>query len=158
MLTLYISLSVILAFAIGLLAIPYIQAKKSLLSKSFLILGLVILLFSFTLYSFFGAPSALKQWLTVGKQHYQIMLEYNQLGGIEGIISRIKAKLKANPRDAQGWFILGKLSLANHDYALAFTALDKAQQLQPENSEIRHYYLIAYDIIKKQSKSIQEPN
>lgn len=139
MVSFYFLLSLMLVSAVGLLAIPFIK-NRAVFSKSFFAVTILIILSSLGLYYFLSDKQALKLWLTQGKQHYQLLLKVDELGGIDNIIERINKKLAANPQDAQGWFILGKLYFAKQDFASALTALTKAHQLNPGNEEITRYY------------------
>lgn len=144
---LYGLLVLMLFSGICLLAIPFINTS-TLLSKYFLFSALFVTVFSLGIYQFKNNNLALKQWLAHGEQHYQLQEDIQQLGGFEGMIERIKKKLAANPDDATGWFILGKLYLANQDYTHAKQALDKAAKLRPNDVEIERFYNMAAEKIK----------
>lgn len=139
---LYSLIILMLACGICLLTIPFI-ITKTLFSRYFFISALFVILFSLSLYQLTGNHTALKQWITQGEKHYQLQQEVKQLGGFAGIIKRIKKKLAENPEDAEGWFILGKLYLANHDYNNAIDALGKAVKLRPNDQRIKHVYDLA---------------
>ncbi|MCC2666542.1 MAG: hypothetical protein K0R24_1937 [Gammaproteobacteria bacterium] len=70
--------------------------------------------FSFSIYVFFNNTIALAQWINHGQQHYELLVKYNQLGGIDGMIAKIKQKLAQNPSDKQGQIILKKLYHIKH--------------------------------------------
>ena len=142
MYVLYSLIILMIAFSICLLMVPFIKTKTSF-SNHFLLSALFVILFSLSLYQFTGDHAALKQWLTQGEKHYQLQQEIKQLGGFAGIITRIKKKLAENPEDAEGWFILGKLYLANHDYNDAIDALGKAVKLRPDDQRIKRVYDLA---------------
>ncbi len=120
----------LLLCAVGLLATPFV-VNKNILSKNFLLASGFILVFSFTIYQFTTDKTALSYWLTQGKTHYQLQEQFNALGGIDGVIARVQAKLNANPTDAKGWWILAKLYAAKHDDAAAAAAVKKARELSP---------------------------
>ncbi len=130
-LLLYVSIFLMLTTSILVLAVPFIKTR-SLSSHYFLLPALFIILFSLSLYLTSNNSHALKQWLTEGEKHYRLQQEVNALGGIEGMIARIKHKLAENPRDAEGWFILGKLYFADQRYDAAKEAFGKAHELRPE--------------------------
>ena len=133
---LYSLLILMLLSALALLALPFFVNKK-LFSRYFLMTALFIIVCATGLHYVLEDDTALQQWLTHGKQHYNLQEEVAKLGGIDNIIEQIKQKLAANPDDAEGWFILGKLYLANHQYTEAKKALIKAKQLQPDHVEIK---------------------
>ncbi len=80
----------------------------------------------FSLYFAISQPAAVNQWLEKGREHYALLVEYQALGGIDGMISRIKEKLDKNPDDAEGWIVLGKLYLAQHNEKAAKAAFQHA--------------------------------
>jgi cytochrome c-type biogenesis protein CcmH/NrfG len=141
MITLYGLFFLMLVCAIGLLAIPYVKTQ-TLFSRGFFSAALFTLILAIGLF-FAGNHAGLKEWLTRGKEHYQLQNQMNQLGGFAGIVARIKEKLAQNPDDAKGWLILGKLYLANENYHDAIDALSKAHKLQPTDLEIKHFYELA---------------
>ena|SRR5579872_1165414 len=144
---LYSFFILMLSCGIGFLAIPFITTN-TISSKYFLLSAIFMILFSLGLYQFNGNQTTLKQWLMYGEKHYRLQQEVNQLGGFAGIIEKIKKKLAENPDDAEGWFILGKLYLANQDYNEAKEALGNAVALQPNNSEIKRFYNMAVEKTK----------
>lgn len=139
MLMLYSFLIIMALVAIGIISIPFLK-NSTLKSKNAILISLFILCFSFIVYQFSGNKSALKKWITQGKQHYQLQNQVIELGGIDAIIENIKQKLKNNPDDAKGWFILGKLYYSQHNYEAAKVVLKKAHELEPDNVEIMRYY------------------
>lgn len=132
MLTLYIAITIMLVLSVGLICIPF--AKNNLtgcvLSSSF------IVILALTLYQFSGNRDAVKQWLTHGAEHYHLQVQIKQMGGIDAIIKQVQAKLEANPNDAQGWIILGKLYLGKQDNKSAEAAFRRAKELGVETAVI----------------------
>lgn len=135
MFTLYCALFTMLVVACIIIAIPFFKNQKRLLRYCFLTC-LVVSIFAALLYVSTRDQAALKNWLTQGKEHYQLMEKFNELGGVDGAIHRIQEKLIANPQDAEGWLLLGKLYLGKQDREKAKSALQKAHDLQPNNVEI----------------------
>lgn len=136
---LYSLLFLMLVIAILLLAIPFIKNKSASI-QAFLMIALIMIVFAGGLYSLTSNHAALEEWLLHGKEHYQLLLEYQQLGGLEGLITKVNAKVKENPNDAQGWYILGKLYLMKQDLPNARKALEKAHQLKPADGQIEYFY------------------
>lgn len=128
--------------SVFLLALPFI-ATRSVLSNYFLLSALFVILFSLSFYFMNDDQAAIKQWLVRGEKHYRLQQEVDRLGGFAGIVNQIKKKLAVNPDDADGWFILGKLYLANQDYLEAKEALGKAHKLRPDDLQIKHFYDVA---------------
>jgi cytochrome c-type biogenesis protein CcmH/NrfG len=136
--TLYAFQLCLLLIALGIIAIPFAKQKK-LFSRYFILICLIITLLAGILYRFSANPAALKNWLTTGREHYQLLEQFNELGGVDGAINRIEEKLAANPNDAAGWVLLGKLYLGKQDMREAKSAFEKAHALQPANEEINRY-------------------
>src|SRR5580698_6057419 len=113
---LYSLIFLMLLSAILLLSIPFILTQN-LLSQSFLFSSFFIIIVSLSLFFSTENYDGLKYWLTIGEAHYRLQQEIKNLGGLSGMIKQIKLKLAADPNDAEGWFILGKLYLANQDPA-----------------------------------------
>lgn len=129
--------------ALSVLAVPFVIANKNnkiIFTKNFMIISLLMVTLAFGIYQIIGNQRALQSWFAYGKEHYQLQETVEALGGVPGMIAQIKMKLQANPEDAQGWLILGKLYLAEQEIALAKEALTKAHQLQPDDNEINRYY------------------
>src|SRR5579872_4412854 len=99
---LYLCLSFLLLTAWGLLALPLMSTGSSVLTKKFLALVISLTLFSTSLYYFSGNARPLSFWLAKGKQHYQLLQQLQQLGGLDTVIARIQEKLKSDPTDAKG--------------------------------------------------------
>jgi cytochrome c-type biogenesis protein CcmH/NrfG len=136
---LYGLLALMMVASMCLNVVPFVT-NKSICTKRFVIVILLSCFFAMGLYRFSGDKQALNQWLTTGKSHYQLQESVNQLGGIKGMISHSKRKVQANPLDAQGWLILGKLYLAEQDVQAAKAAFSKAHKLQPQDEKINYYY------------------
>ncbi|WP_051301715.1 c-type cytochrome biogenesis protein CcmI [Sedimenticola selenatireducens] len=52
-----------------------------------------------------------------------------ELPSVEQMIGALVERLKQNPDDAQGWYLLGRTNMALKDFATAATAFEKVQQL-----------------------------
>jgi cytochrome c-type biogenesis protein CcmH/NrfG len=126
MLTLYLTLIAMTIAAMAIIAIPF----KFHFSKSFLAVLSLTLTVAFGLFHISNNTQGQRQWLTEGKAHYDLLVAFQELGGFDGTITRIKEKLKQNPNDARGWRILEKLYLAKGDTRNANKALMKANQLE----------------------------
>lgn len=126
-----ISLIILLFIMLGLALVILASSKKH-----FWVIALLFVLFAGGLYFFTTPFSALKAWHDQGKAHYDLLVEYQKLGGLDGMIAKVKTKLKTNPNDAMGWFILGKLYLMKNDPLHAKKALQKAHQLNPDDKQI----------------------
>ena len=118
MYTLYSLLALMLIVAFCLLFLPIFSTDTRSDSNDFIFSKIIIFsifsIFSFSLYFFLNNTTMLAQWINHGQQHYQLSVDYNQLGGIDGIIAKIKERLAQNPADQQGRIILEKLYRLKH--------------------------------------------
>src|SRR5580704_6635439 len=60
-----------------------------------------------------------------------------QLGGVEEMIARLTERLNRNPKDAEGWRMLGWSYFNTERFAQSAAAYAKAIDLDPENAELR---------------------
>jgi cytochrome c-type biogenesis protein CcmH/NrfG len=127
---LYSFIFLLLATGILFIAVPFIK-NKMFFSKSFFVIASFVVIFSLSLYFTLCSPQDLRTWLTQGRNHYELLVQMDQLGGIDGMIDRIKLKLVENPEDAEGWFILGRLYLAKNDKENAEKAFQRVN-VMPE--------------------------
>jgi len=135
MMLLYSLLTGMLISALALIAIPFFRLRIA-----YYFLALVMSLIATSLYQWSSPPAAaLKFWLDYGQQHAKLMEKISDLGGMDGIIARIKKKLKVNPNDVAGWIILGKIYFSQRDFNNAATAFEKAYFLQPDNPDVIDY-------------------
>jgi len=132
----YVLLTLMLFLALIIVCMPFILSKK-ILTRSFF---LIIFLFSTAaifLYLLFGNTFALKQWINGGQEHYQLLTEVNQLGGMNVIIHRIQQRLADNPNDIHGWIILSKIYISEGRLSEAKKTLEKAYHIDSNNLEVR---------------------
>lgn len=123
---LFVLFMLLLVSAFCLLFLPPLRAHCHLLCREHIILSMLTMAFTFSFYLLSSHPFVLNQWLKYGQPHYQLLMEYEQLGGINGIIFKIKRRLAKNPNDRQGWLILGKLYKYKHDNKAAEKAFQRA--------------------------------
>lgn len=123
-------LILMLLVAIAFIALPFAKHRQ-IFSKKFLASTSLVVLLAVGLYFLLGDYRGLSQWMSQGREHYQLMATFESLGGVDGAISRIENRLLENPNDAKGWFILGKLYLSKHEDAKAKAAFENARKLTP---------------------------
>lgn len=140
MIILYILLAIMLLIALSLLAIPFLNNASANKLKIFSCLAGFLIILSVWIYYLSTNTDALYNWFSTGKQHYQLLNQFEQLGGINGAITQIKKRLAANPEDAQGWLILGKLYLSQQNIVEAKKALTKAHSFSPKDEQINQLY------------------
>lgn len=103
-------------------------------SFSWMLLIIVIWITSLFLYRIFGHEKAWHDWQAHGRAHYDLMVEVQRLGGIDGLIQGIEARLAQNPNDITGWQLLAKLYAAKQEPEKAQQALQHVAALQQANA------------------------
>lgn len=98
-----------------------------------LLLGWLGILPSLTLglYLYLGAPAILDA---------QPLLQARGNHDVDAMLSALKAKLKANPNDAQSWYVLGRSYVALQRHPEAEAALAKAVELAPNEARLLSQY------------------
>ena len=90
-----------LALMLTWVAIPFLQAGKSLLSRPFLVITFCSTLLTLSLYRITGSAPLL--------EHYQLEKSIQALGGMEAIIHAIEKRVAEHPEDKRGREILDKI-------------------------------------------------
>jgi tetratricopeptide (TPR) repeat protein len=140
MLLIYSLQALLLAGAMLLLAFPFIRKQQSLFSRQYLGAAFSTLVFASFLSVLLSDHKGLNLWFAGGKQHYQLLETFNEMGGADGAINSLLRHLNTHPADGKAWFLLGKLYLGKQDIADAKIAFGKAHQLIPADTEITEYY------------------
>jgi cytochrome c-type biogenesis protein CcmH/NrfG len=128
-------LFIVMLIATGIIVVSaFVKHKKKHLKKIFVTLFLMFS-FIFFIFSSTGGTHQLYGWVNGGKQHYALLKQMQNLGGLDGMIAKLTKQIDADPQNAQAWMILGKLYLFKNDKTLALNAFKKAQELAPNNAE-----------------------
>lgn len=127
-------LVLMLLIALCLAAIPFAKSK-TVFSKKFFICEFFIILFCVSAYLIFGNYTGLSEWNNRGEEHYNLLDTFDRLGGVDGAIKKIEDELMQNPKDAEGWYILGKLYLSKHEDAKAKAAFENARRFSSQPKE-----------------------
>lgn len=61
-------------------------------------------------------------------------------GQVEAIITKLQARLQANPKDAEGWRMLGWVQFKSQRFAASAEAYAKALEIDPANIEYKSAY------------------
>lgn len=72
----------------------------------------------------------------------------DKLGTVEQMLEKLAAKLKENPDNAEGWFMLGRSYMSMNRYKEAVAALEKTNQLIPNNPVIMLRYADALSMLR----------
>lgn len=101
--------------------------------------GLLPLLFSalfvvaatISVYLYLGTPQLIDREVTLAQQPAN-----EKLPSIEEMMTTLVERLKENPEDAEGWYLLGRTYMAMKDYQRAAFAFDKLNQLVSDQPSI----------------------
>ena len=108
-----------------------------------IILIVIVPMFAVGLYAFLGQPDLIeggkKQTATTPAGHGSSN-GADKLATVEQMIDRLAAKLKENPNNAEGWFMLGRSYMSMKRYKEAVAALEKTNQLVPNNPTVMLQY------------------
>ncbi|MGL5291994.1 MAG: c-type cytochrome biogenesis protein CcmI [Vibrionaceae bacterium] len=107
--------------------------------------AIAVLLVSYGVYFQLGGLPKLAQWRFADQRFPELMQRLNageELSDQEQQIFALglRSSLVSNPDDAQGWLLLGKTLLFNHDWQSFDLAVSKAYALLPNDEEIRLRY------------------
>ena len=139
----YLVLISMLLIAISFLSVFYYRNKKNISMHSFFILSFLLIILSLSAYQLCGDAKELKSWYRFGEKQYEFMMAYERLGGINGMIARLKRQLAEDPDNIDALVILGKLYLAKLDYVPAEAAFNHALDLKPGDPQIKHWLDVA---------------
>jgi cytochrome c-type biogenesis protein CcmH len=113
--------------------------KHSLKSSGSLILVLtlsvLIPLSAFLLYGHWGAYSQVQQAAFVQQRVAAVKADISQTGSRQHLITEFEEHLRDKPKNAKGWYLLGKLYLQDGRVKEATAALEKSNQRQPNQPE-----------------------
>ncbi len=108
-----------------------------------IILIVIVPVFAVGLYAFLGQPELIeggkKQTATAPAGHASSN-GAGKLATVEQMIDKLAAKLKENPDNAEGWFMLGRSYMSLKRYKEAAEALEKTNQLVPNNPTVMLQY------------------
>lgn len=117
---------------------------KSLNRVTQLVLILSVPILAVGFYVFLGQPDLLdgaKKQTAVPEHAGQASANgASKLGTIEEIVEKLAAKMKEEPDNAEGWFMLGRSYMSLERYEEAVAALEKTNQLVPDNPVIMLRY------------------
>jgi len=104
----YIGFGLLSAFMLLIISLPFLSQTKKKLSPFFSTVGLM-LSFIWLTFLMTGGTHGLKDWLNGGQAHYLLMTQVQSLGGIEGMIAKLEARVKAHPEDETAKGMLERL-------------------------------------------------
>lgn len=118
------------------------QSTSNIKGPSFRCPAIVIILGSIALVSaasvFYWQQGTAKAWITQQQlqlQNQQASALLQTMGGKTQVIAAMQARLRENPLDARGWYLLGRLYFNDNRFNAASDAFIRANRLQPEQSD-----------------------
>jgi cytochrome c-type biogenesis protein CcmH len=91
---------------------------------------------AFLLYQKLGASHELQQQLAQASATNKVDDEIKAMGGSSGVIQKLKQKLIHQPKNAEGWYLLGKIYLNQNNFIAARIALEHAVKWAPQREDI----------------------
>ncbi len=133
MIILTILLAIFLIIAIGFIFWSLRGSKKSMRLALILACGISVL----TLWTYWhiGAWSVL-QYIHNQADEKTARAQIAALGGEEGVVDKLKTHLEKHPKEATGWYLLGKIYFNRNQFIQASAAFKKANALQPKQVDI----------------------
>ena len=113
-------------------AAQQLQRRRARLILAVCLIGLSVM--AIGMYHYWGA------YRTIRIAH---LVERVHRDGPEQLIERMRARLRQSPRDAQGWYWLGRLYLYHGQLQKAEHAFEHAYDLKPDQAELALRYIQA---------------
>ena len=105
--------------------------------------ALLVIALSYGMYFKFGAADSVEQWQQVSANlpalsEKLLSPERGELSQseLQDLILALRTRLYYRSDDSTGWLLLGRVALANRDIDTALGAMQRAYQLQPDNSDM----------------------
>jgi len=96
-----------------------------------------------SLYMFLGQPELIassKKQTDISAHKSSNGASNSNLGTVAELVEKLAARLKNQPNNAEGWFMLGRSYMSLKRYKEAVVALEKTNQLVPDNPTIMLRY------------------
>ena len=116
-----------------------------------LLLVLLLPLSSFGLYQWWGSAHAWEGHLAKLEQKAKVEKAMKAFKSPEAVINALKQRISQQPGSAKGWYLLGRLYQSQKDYHKASNAFARAQQLKPDDLQIKFQYAQALYLANDQN-------
>ena len=107
--------------------------------------------FAISLYAYLGQPDLIegggKKQAAATPAGHASANGAGSLGTVEQMVEKLAAKLKENPDNAEGWFMLARSYMSMNRYEEAVVALEKTNQLIPNNPVVMLRYADALTML-----------
>ncbi len=106
--------------------------------------------FAISLYGFLGQPDLIEggKKQAAASAGHATSNGVSKLGTVEEMVEKLAAKLKENPNNAEGWFMLARSYMSMNRYKEAVVALEKTNQLIPNNPVVMLRYADALTMLR----------
>lgn len=107
--------------------------------------------FAISIYAYLGQPELIEgnKKQTMEAVHASSNGAKNlNLGSVEEMVEKLAAKLKDNPKNAEGWFLLARSYMTMKRYKEAVAALEKTNSLVPNNPVVMLRYADALTMLR----------
>ena len=107
-------------------------------------------IFAIGIYAYLGQPDLIeggKKQTAAAPAGHASANGAGSLGTVEQMVEKLAAKLKENPNNAEGWFMLARSYMSMNRYKEAVVALEKTNQLIPNNPVIMLRYADALTML-----------
>ncbi len=141
-----IFLILIVLLTLPLILYPFRHSKKLCI---FLIP--VVCIAVFFAYKYWGSQSEWQAYKQKQRQQRQVQDFLQTIKTPGELVERLKKRLKLNPNNAQGWFLLGRLYASQNQWPEASQSFAKAYGLKPQDEAISVNYAQSLWQINEQS-------
>lgn len=122
--------------ALGVALFPLWQSRRLVLMLApVMALGVVLA------YGVWGNWPAWRTYHVTERKQKQAEALVRSLGSTNVLIERFQSHLKQAPKDAKAWFLLGRVYVAEADWAHANEAFTTAHSLEPHHEEFTLHYV-----------------
>ena len=143
MIHLYLLMLLLLLLSLSILILPMRKLLVQGIAYERMIvllsaIGMIVL--ATLLYISLGGGQSLANWYRIQAREAQVKKVLAQYHSAGEVITKLRAHVLAHPDIAKGWYLLGRLYMANQQYDKAQLVLAKAYQLAPDNLKILAQY------------------
>ena len=125
----YAAISLLTIVAILIVVYPFGQQFKLFQW----VIAFMVVAGSATGYWQWGAWRDVQAYWAAQKKQTQVTDFLKQMNNPDELIEKFKSRLVAQPNSAKGWYLLGRLYVAQEKWSLALAAFTRAHVLKPDN-------------------------
>lgn len=137
--------------------------QDNLNARLFILPSIIIfIVISYGLYFKFGNIDKIEKWQEVSARLPELSKQLMNPEGVSlsdsemtNLTLALRTKLHNEPKDAMGWFLLGRIGMSNRDIDTSVGAMKKAYALEPTNVEIKLGYAQALMLSGDDAKADQ---